>query len=130
LSGVIKLNLPEDAQLLENLPQRLLELIHEQIRQQADLMRDYAKVFCPVDTGSLRDSIRIEEVPTQNEDYSREVRVRAGGYTTNPKTGRIVDYAVFVEAKEHFMELAWNMVSDQLTTILEVQIPNMVKGSE
>jgi len=62
----------------------------------ANQIKDDARAFCPVDTGSLRESIRKEAVarPAQK---AWEVGVRAGGYVTNPKTNRIVDYAVHVE---------------------------------
>ena len=54
-----------------------------------------AKEFCPVDTGSLRDSIRRETVNKKGEVM--ECRVVAGGRVTNPKTGKKVGYAGHVE---------------------------------
>jgi HK97 gp10 family phage protein len=57
-------------------------------------VRDDAKELCPVDTGSLRKSIRVE---TTRSGGVETVGVAAGGYIINPKTGRRVDYASFVE---------------------------------
>ena len=103
---------------------------HDQLETQAQLMKGYAQVMVAVDTGSLRDSIRVEEVPTQNEDYMRQIRVRAGGYVTNPKTGRKVDYAQFVEAREPFLEPAFEMVRDNILSILNELIPELVNNMD
>lgn len=55
-----------------------------------------AKVNCPVDTGSLQSSGRKESVARPAGNVW-EIGVRFGGYIVNPKTHRIVDYAVKVE---------------------------------
>lgn len=89
-------------------------------------MRDNAQTLCPVDTGALQNSIRVEEAPTENPDYSCAVRVVAGGEVVNPKTGKIVGYAAIVEATQPFMLPAWLMAREQLTAFLQVQVPNMV----
>jgi HK97 gp10 family phage protein len=60
----------------------------------AGWIRDEAKQRVPVDTGSLQKSIRIEITRRGGKEV---VGVAAGGYITNPKTGRKVDYAGFVE---------------------------------
>jgi len=50
-----------------------------------------AKVFCPVDTGALMESIRAERLGPY------ETALVAGGADyINPKTGKTVDYAVYV----------------------------------
>lgn len=50
-----------------------------------------ARIFCPVKTGALRDSIRLEK---RGEHL---VALVAGGAAfINPETGREVDYAVYV----------------------------------
>jgi len=50
-----------------------------------------ARIFCPVKTGALRDSIRLEK---RGEHL---VALVAGGPGfINPETGREVDYAVYV----------------------------------
>ena len=58
---------------------------------------EYAKAVVPVDTGALRRSIRQEPKPRREGD-SYEAGISAGGGgVVNPKTGREVDYAGFVE---------------------------------
>jgi hypothetical protein len=69
-SGTIKTD-------LANLPEKMLDYAFEVLIKQAELMRDLAKIGCPVDTGNLRDSIRVER---GGEGLNwRQVRVRAGG---------------------------------------------------
>jgi len=62
----------------------------------ADQVKEDAKALCPVDTGSLKASIRKEAV-ARPADNIWEVGVRAGGYVTNPKSHKIVNYAIHVE---------------------------------
>lgn len=62
----------------------------------AEKIKDDAKTICPVDTGSLQKSIRRQKHATP-EGHVHSVSVSAGGYITNPKTGRKVDYAAHVE---------------------------------
>lgn len=120
----INLDLPEDSQKLADLPARLLALVHEQLLAQAMLMCDIAQQLCPVDTGSLENSIRVEEASTENPSLSCAVRVIAGGEVVNPKTGKVVDYAWIVEAKTPFMLPAWLMTRDRLTETITTQVPN------
>lgn len=68
-------------------------------------VKETARALCPVDTGTLQATIRIQEkglameggypfevvYAPQNELISSEII--AGGMLINPKTGRIVDYA-------------------------------------
>jgi len=71
-----------------------LQLIPKTLQEAADLclqlprMVTFAKAFCPVRTGALRDSIRVER-PSQ---LSAKL-VAGGGGHVNPLTGREVDYA-------------------------------------
>ena len=90
---------------LAELPEQMLDYAFEVIMEQAQLMKGYAQIYVPVDTGSLRDSIRVERGGVGKN--WRVVRVRAGGYVTNPKTGKLVNYAGYVEAKQPFMHPAW-----------------------
>jgi len=62
----------------------------------AENTRDTAKELCPVDTGSLQRSIRVQ-VHARPAGHVHSVGISAGGYVTNPRTGRKVDYAVHVE---------------------------------
>lgn len=66
------------------------------VKDIAEVIRDDAKEFCPVDTGSLQKSIRIGAY-ARPTSHTHSIRVTAGGYVTNPKTKRKVDYASHVE---------------------------------
>ena len=67
----------------------------EALREVARKVVQDAKALCPVDTGSLRRSIRAEEYPPEVNVY--RIFVVAGGKIINPKTRRPVDYARWVE---------------------------------
>jgi HK97 gp10 family phage protein len=105
------------------LPEKMLEWAEEVLLERARYMRDVAQVLVPVDTGSLRDSIRVER--GGQGLHWREIRVRAGGYIVNPKTGRLVDYAVFVEygtgkmAAQPFMQPAFDEIKDDIAGLIK-----------
>jgi len=71
-----------------------LQLLPQSLQEAADLclelprMVTFAKAFCPVRTGALRDSVRVER-PSQ----LAAKLVAGGGGHVNPLTGREVDYA-------------------------------------
>lgn len=100
---------------LAELPTKMMEHALEVLLDQAHVMAGLAQVYCPVDTGSLRDSIRVEHAGNQ-------VRVRAGGYITNPKTGRLVDYANIQEQRTQFMQMAFEEVKPTIKTMLETHV--------
>ena len=62
----------------------------------AAMVRDKARILCPVDTGSLKKSIRIGRRESNGPLYSISVSAGDAG-VFNPKTGKIVNYAKFVE---------------------------------
>ena len=66
------------------------------LKEIAEEVKTEAKDLVPVDTGALRDSIRLIVTAVSAGDITR-VGVRAGGYEVNPKTGNLVNYAVYVE---------------------------------
>jgi len=101
---------------LADIPEKLLEGVFEALMQGAYLVKGLAQVYVHVDTGSLRDSIRVER-GGQGMKW-RRVRVRAGGYITNPKTGRKVDYAGYVEAKYPYIRPAINDALPELNSAL------------
>lgn len=112
--GTIKKDLGE-------LPEKMLQVAYEELLQQAELMKGLAQVNVRVDTGSLRDSIRIERVaPTYH--LHRMVRVRAGGYVTNPVTHKIVDYAAIVEMKYPYMRPAWEEVRANVAALIRRRV--------
>ena len=71
-----------------------LQLIPQTLQEAADLclqlprMVTFAKAFCPVRTGALRDSVRVER-----PSLLAAKLVAGGGGHVNPLTGREVDYA-------------------------------------
>lgn len=105
---------------LARLPEKILEYAFEVLMEQARLMKGYAQVYVPVDTGSLRDSIRLER-GDEGERW-RRIRVRAGGYKTNPKTGKLVDYAGYVERKQPYMWPAWKQVRDTIADMIKARV--------
>lgn len=78
------------------LPEAFEESVTAALLKSAEEGRDRAKQLVPVDTGALRDSIRVERFarPAGNILYTG---IAAGGYKKNRKTGRLVDYAIYVE---------------------------------
>ena len=71
-----------------------LSLIPQSLEEAADLalelpaMVEFSRAFCPVSTGALRDSIRVERTGSLKARL-----VAGGGGYVNPLTGREVDYA-------------------------------------
>jgi len=98
------------------IPNKLLDGAEEAIMEAAHLMVGLAQIRVRVDTGSLRDSIRVER--GGKTMHWRQVRVRAGGYVTNPRTGKLVDYALVVETKYPYMKPAWDQVRGQVEEII------------
>jgi hypothetical protein len=99
------------------LPEKMLEYALEVLLDQAHLMVGLAQVYAPVDTGSLRDSIRVER-GGEGQGW-KQVRIRAGGYIINPKTGRFVDYAGVVESRQPFMRPAFDEVEPTIVQMLQ-----------
>ena len=82
--------------LAKTIPQAFEASLQEALLDTAEEGAKRAKELSPVDTGAMRESIRVERLakPRGNIYYTG---IRAGGYIRNPKTGRFVDYASFVE---------------------------------
>jgi hypothetical protein len=127
-SGIIVLNMmdPNIKQQLATLPEKMLDYAEEVLVAQANVMKGLAQVYVDVDTGSLRDSIRIERGGIGQ--HWREVRVRAGGYITNPKTGKLVDYAIHVEARHPFMLPAWLEIADTVAEMIKANVAEKVQS--
>lgn len=127
-SGLIVLNMmdPNIKQQLATLPEKMLDYAEEVLVAQANVMKGLAQVYVDVDTGSLRDSIRIERGGMGQ--FWREVRVRAGGYITNPKTGKLVDYAIYVEARHPFMLPAWLEIADTVAEMIKANVAEKVQS--
>jgi hypothetical protein len=105
---------------LAQLPEKMLEWASEVLLKQAELMKGLAQIYVPVDTGSLRDSIRVER--GGEELHWREVRVRAGGYVINPKTGMLVNYAWIVEQLQPFMRPALEEVKPTIAEMIRSEV--------
>jgi hypothetical protein len=121
-AGVIVLDLmdPNIKQKLAMLPEKMTEWAEECLLAGAHVMVGLAQVYVDVDTGSLRDSIRVERGGVGL--HWREIRVRAGGYIINPNTGRLVDYAIYVEAHHPFMLPAYLEVKDQIKMMMQAGV--------
>jgi hypothetical protein len=121
--NVIKLELNQ-ADILMMLPERMKEAAVEALLQQAHVMAGLAQIYVPVDTGSLRDSIRVER--GGEGQFWSQVKVRCGSYIVNPKTGRLVDYAAFVEAKQPFMAPAWAEVEPTIVDAIWTRVESAI----
>jgi len=82
--------------LLNQLPPKLRVKVQTNLKNVAAEIRDLAQNYVPVDTGSLKKSIRIQNY-SRPAGYIEKLGVRAGGYIVNPKTGALVNYACHVE---------------------------------
>jgi hypothetical protein len=110
---------------IAQLPDKMLEWAYEVLLDQAGLIRDLAKVYVRVDTGSLRDSIRLERVgPTRH--HHKVVRVRAGGYVVNPVTKKLVNYAGVVESKYPYMRPAFQEVQPTIAAMIKNKVVSEV----
>ncbi len=115
--------LKTDIGLLKENVDRIAE---EALDQVCDLIVGYAKVYVNVDTGSLRDSIRKER---GGEGLGwRLFRVRAGGYIVNPKTGRLVDYAAYVESRFPFLAPAIAEVEPEIGELIAGKLRQNFEG--
>jgi len=117
-NGVLKTSLAE-------LPEKMLDHAEQVILDQAYMMKGIAQILVRVDTGSLRDSIRVER--GGSGQHWRVIRVRAGGYVTNPKTGKIVNYAAIVERKYPYMRPAWDSVKGTVAEMITARIVGEAK---
>ena len=98
-------------QNIRDLLPRMKALTLEALSLKADELVLAARGLCPVRTGALQSTIR-------KEVYDESVLVIAGG-AISPSTGRLVDYAAIVEAKNPFMFTATVMVTGNLGSEIE-----------
>ena len=116
-------NLGNLEKILAGIPHGLRQETEKELHRVVEKIRDLAKRFCPVDTGSLKLSIRIY-VHANPAGVWHVISVRAGGYITNPKTGLKVNYAVYVEfgtSKMHaqpFLRPAWQTYRRELQRVM------------
>jgi HK97 gp10 family phage protein len=123
LGNNLSINIDVTKMSLATIPEKMLDYAFEVLLAQAHLMVGLAQVYAPVDTGSLRDSVRVER-GGEGKQW-RQVRVRAGGYITNPETGKLVNYSNFVEfgtsrmGAQPFMRPAWEEVKPTILDMLK-----------
>lgn len=111
---------------LAQLPEKMMEAAWEEIVQAVTLMKGLAQGNVRVDTGSLRDSIRVER--GGEGKLWRQIKLRAGGYIVNPKTGKLVNYAAVVEAKYPYMRPAWQEVEPTIKELIKRAVLEKLKG--
>jgi len=113
---------------LSRLDEKLKRALEEALEEIAEKIRDDAKSFAPVDTGSLRKSIRVER------EGELQFSVVAGdGGVINPRTGREVDYAGYVEfgtsrmSPQPYMQPALEKNKDEILRIVKEKILEVFK---
>ena len=117
------LGLTELEEKLSNLDVKLSRALDEALEEIAEKIRDDAKSLVPVDTGALKKSIRIEKKGKLQVSI-----VAGGGGVINPRTGREVDYAGFVEfgtshmSPQPYMQPALEKNRDELLNIVKRKI--------
>ncbi len=105
---------------LANLPEKMLEFAFEVLMKQAELMKGLWQIKIRVDTGSARDSVRIER---GGEGLAwRQVRVRGGGYIINPKNHRLVDYMGILEQKYGAGREAFEEVKPTIAEMIKANV--------
>ena len=103
-------------QSIASIPNKFLEGAEEAIMEAAYLVLGLAQVHVKVETGSLRDSGRVER--GGQGMHWREVRVRFGGYVINPKTGKLVDYAAIIEERYPYLRPAMREAEPEINMIV------------
>jgi hypothetical protein len=98
------------------LPAKIQQVVFDILLEQAQVICGLAQTYVRVDTGSLRDSIRVDTADSGPDGVT--VVIKAGGLIVNPKTGRLVDYADIVEAKYPFMAPAFLQIFPQIQVAL------------
>lgn len=108
-------NYQQAADAIRNLPENMKVEGMQILRVNAELIVGYAQIFCPVNIGNLRDSIRIEET-------ADSIIIKVGGVTA--------PYAAYVESKTHFLEYAVMLVLPQLKDQLQTKIQGLINNVE
>ena len=82
--------------LEKTMPDAFDQSMTDAMEETAQLGKERARELVPVDTGALKNSIRVERFATP-AGYITYTGIRAGGYIRNPRTNKLVDYASYVE---------------------------------
>jgi len=122
------LGLTELEEKLSNLEEKLSEALDDALDEIAEKIRDDAEGFAPVDTGALRKTIRIEK-----KGKLKVSVVAGGGGVINPKTGREVDYASYVEfgtsrmSPQPYMQPALEKNMNEISKIIKRKILEAIR---
>jgi HK97 gp10 family phage protein len=131
MSITFDMNDPAIKAQLAELPEKMVEYAFEVLMKQAELIKGLAQIYAPVETGSLRDSIRIER-GGEGKGW-RQVRIRAGGYVINPKTGKLVNYAGFQEfgtryiPPKYFITMAMEEVRPTIAAMIREEVVQKIE---
>jgi len=113
---------------LSGLPDKLLEAATQGALNVAHLVLGTAQVNVRVDTGSLRDSGRVER--GGKGKHWAVIRVRFGGYVVNPRTGKLVDYARFIEFHYPYLKPAVAEYRGQMAEVIRRFCLEVIKDIE
>jgi hypothetical protein len=109
------------SQKLAKLPDEMKESAMQALDEGADFIVIMAKTKVLVDTGTLQKSIRKQRTRDQ------VVSVRAGGYFVNRKTGRLCDYAHWVELNYPYLRPAVDMARSYIIGLIKSNVVEAVK---
>lgn len=131
----------------KRLPREITKEARWRLQVWWEKVKETAKALCPIDTGSLMMTIRIEpmgvsigfyyEKAMSPEHELIDAQIVAGGIMVNPKSGRIVDYAQAVHdghftrggkyiPEQPFLRDAVNLHINELHQILGVSVRTAV----
>ena len=121
----IQLRLNTNAKFaLAELQENMADWAFEALLEQAEVMKGYWQIFINVDTGSARDSIRVER--GGEGKFWKQVKVRGGGYVVNPKTGRLVDYMWILEERYGAGRAAFEQVKPTIAMMIENKVVDRI----
>ena len=103
-------------QKLARLPEHMEQAALQALDEGADFIKMQAKILVRVDTGTLQKSIR------KMRTRDRVVSVRAGGYFVNPKTGKVCDYAHWVEMNYPYMRPAFDSARKYIIDLIRQRV--------
>jgi hypothetical protein len=100
------------------LPEKMSKAACVSLNEGLNFVVMMAKILVLVDTGTLQKTIRKERGGRGRCVY----RVRAGGYFTNPKTGRLCDYAHWVEMNYPYLAPAIKMGDSYIKNLIKTNV--------
>lgn len=111
---------------IAQLPEKMLEFALQVLMAQAHVIVALAQINVLVDTGTLRDTGRVER--GGRGMHWRQVRVRFGGYLVNPKTGKLCDYARIVEQRYPYLRPAVEQHKPVIAIMLKNEVVEKING--